>query len=155
MAIFGIYGRQQTNAALPPGPEPVWVDGQMGVYNPDTGEFVPVTSPLFDQTCDLIQLRREQAQGYSGGGNPWGYHHWVYNPGGNSFWYSTGGSSASGYQNRSYGGGYGGGYGGNSYGDEASGGASGARSSSGMASHFGSSRGGIGETGHSFGGSHS
>jgi hypothetical protein len=130
MAIFGLYGRQQSNAAVPPGPEPVWVNGEMGVYNPDTGEFVPNTSPLFDQTCDLIQCRREQAQRYGGsypcnGGNGV-YHHWNYYPGGNRFWYSTGG-------------------------------ASGARSWSGVSDfgHEGSVRGGIGETGHAHGGSHS
>ena len=149
MAIFGIYGRQRTNAALAPGPEPVWVNGVMGVYNPDTGEFVPSTSPLFDQTCDLIQRRRDEAMGNPPIGGPMVYHHWNYYPGSNVFSYSSGDD----YQSPRYIGGAhgGGGYGGGGY----AGGASGLRSADGISSHFGSSRGGIGETGHSFGGAHS
>jgi len=136
MAIFGIHGRQQTNAAIPPGPEPVWVNGVMGVYNPDTGVFVPSTSPLFDETCDLIQLRREQALG-DNNGNWWSYpHHWNYSTGSHFYSYSSSGG---------YGGSYGGPYGG----------ASGSRSFGGDSAHFGSARGGIGETGHGFGGGHS
>lgn len=143
MAIFGIYGRQQSSAALPPGPEPVWVNGQMGVYNPDTGVFVPSTSPLFDQTCDLIRLRRAQAGGYTGGPASWGYHHYRYNLIDHLFEYPGEDVWGGGYSN--------GGTGGGGY----WGGASGARSSGGSSSFFGSARGGIGETGHAFGGSHS
>jgi hypothetical protein len=61
MSIFGIYARQAMNPAVPAGPEPVWVNGKMGVYSPETGEFVPSDSPTFDQTCDQIQAARNPA----------------------------------------------------------------------------------------------
>ena len=141
MAIFGHYGRQQNNTALPPGPEPVWVDGEMGVYNPDTGQFVPITSPLFDQTCDLIQLRRAQSMGYNNPTYPWAYHHWNYNSGGHVFlsWLGSG---------------YGRGFASDESEEDGFGGASNARSFGGSDAHSGSSRGGIGSTGRGFGGSH-
>jgi hypothetical protein len=160
MAIFGIHGRQRVNPALPPGPEPVWVNGVMGVYNPDTGVFVPSTSVLFDQTCDLIQLRRAQAGGYVGGPASWGYHHWIYSPAFHLFTYPGEDLNGGGYPGGGYGGGYGGAsnsthwgthYGGSGF----YGGASGAASSGGDSASSGSARGGIGGTGHGFGGGHS
>jgi hypothetical protein len=88
MSIFGLYGRHHANSALAAGPEPVYVNGVMGVYNPYTHVFVPSTSPLFDETCDLIQEQR----GYTYGGGSY-YHHWSYYPSMHSF--SFPGSSSS------------------------------------------------------------
>jgi hypothetical protein len=124
LSIFGIYARQTNNPALAAGPEPVWVNGQMGVYSPETGEFVPSDSPLFDQTCDEIQARRNA--GADGNFYPttapsqYGASH-----SGSSYYYGNHYGSSSGW------------YGGSS------------------ASRSDSIRGGIGETGHGFGGSHS
>jgi hypothetical protein len=126
VSIFGLFGRHHTTAHA--GVEPVWVNGQMGVYNPYTHEFVPSTSPLFDITCDMIQDQRDQAAGGSYGSV--GYHHWYYNSGtrvfGSSSYGSMGGATGA-WES-----------GGSSYG--------------GSSSSFGSERGGFGETGHSHGG---
>jgi hypothetical protein len=123
MSIFGIYGRQAQNPNIPPGPEPVWVNGVEGVYDPDTGQFVPVTSPLFAETCDKIQQRRQDAINRNSGG--WGNFWWYGNPG---YYHSS----------HYYGGGYFGSPSGGSYGYHAA---------------ASSVRGGIGGTGHSFGAS--
>jgi hypothetical protein len=147
VSIFGIVTGHSPNSRgsnisrdLPP-VEPVYVNGQMGVYDPDTGLFVPSTSPLFDQTCERIQQKREQANGYYHSSSST-YHHWYYSSGSHSFTYagapsfgrsssggSTGWSSSSGSTSSGYS----------------------SRSSSGNSS-VGSTRGGIGSTGHSFGG---
>jgi hypothetical protein len=150
LSIFGLYGRQQSNAAIPPGPEPVFVNGQMGVYDPDTGQFVPSTSPLFDQICDKIQARRDAAMGV----NPALPPNWY--PGQSNWYYSSHGFYHSGFYGPWY-------YHGLSLYTPSHpwfGGSSASRSFStysggSSASHFSSSRGGFGSTGHSFGGSHS
>jgi hypothetical protein len=80
MSIFGVYAAQSHNANIPPGPEPVWVDGQMGVYDPDTGAFIPNTSPQFEETCARIRKRREDAINANANNSHWwsgsssGYH---------------------------------------------------------------------------------
>ena len=89
MSIFGIYGHHRANSAMA-GIEPVYVNGVMGVYNPYTHEFVPSTSPEFDETCELIQSQR----GYAYSGGSYG-HHWSYYPSMHSF------SSAGSYSNMS------------------------------------------------------
>jgi hypothetical protein len=136
-SIFGLYHRHHRNSSLAPGPEPVWVNGVMGVYNPDTHVFVPATSPLFDQTCDLIQQRRDQA----GGGNYYyssGYsHHWTYYPSLHYFSYPSGGASGSGFWGSSSSSSYGGSHNGSDRGGSERG---------------GSERGGFGAAGHSAGG---
>ncbi len=100
-SIFGIYARHELDPQLPPGPEPVWVDGVMGVYHPITGEFVPSTSPRFDQTCDLIQARRQgvsTTQPYSSNPNYYTHSHAYHSYGwaGHSGWGSGSGGSYAG-----------------------------------------------------------
>jgi hypothetical protein len=125
MSIFGIFSTNRHHSQVE-GIEPVWVNGQQGVYSPSTGEFVPSSSWDYADVCDEIRQQRAQSGGY---GNPTtgpyidssGYYH-------NSHYYGSG----YGY------------YGGSGH------------SSSSSSSHsFGSERGGIGATGHSFGGGHS
>jgi hypothetical protein len=149
LSIFGLYPRQQRNAAIPPGPEPVYVNGQMGVYNPDTGVFVPSTSPLFNETCDLIQARRDAATGVNVTQPTSSFPGWWY--------YSSNGFHHTGYYGHSY-------YSGFSlyrsmHTSSSSwiGGSSASRSFFGSSSSSSSSsmRGGFGSTGHSFGASHS
>jgi hypothetical protein len=142
MSIFGIASSHSPNRGQLPSVEPVWVNGVMGVYDPDTGVFVPSTSPLFNATCEKIQLRRQRENGDFSGSSYSGIHHWIFYPGSNYFsypgarpyYYNNGGSSFWGS--------------GSSYGSRST--------SSGSFSHssFGSERGGIGSTGHSFGGGH-
>ena len=123
VSIFGIVTGHSPNRDTLPSVEPVWVNGVMGVWDPDNGDFVPATSPRFDETCERIQRKRDQAGGYYYGGSSYYGHHWYYSPGSSSFSYS---GSGAGYS-------------------------SGAGSSD-SHSFFGSTRGGIGETGHGFGG---
>jgi hypothetical protein len=140
LSIFGIATSHNTGRGQLPSVEPVWVNGVMGVYDPDTGQFVPSTSPLFDATCEKIQLRRQRQNGDYSSSSYTGIHHWIYNPGANYFsypgarpYYFNSGGSTSGT--------------GSSY--------SGSSDDSGSFSHSsGSERGGIGSTGHSFGGGH-
>jgi hypothetical protein len=142
MSIFGIASAQHHPAGQLPSVEPVWVDGVMGVYDPDTGVFVPSTSPLFDATCEKIQLRRQREYGDYSGSSYSGIHHWIFYPGTNYFsypgarpyYFSNGGGSSFWGSGHSYG--------------------SSSSSSSFSHSSSGSIRGGIGGTGHSFGGGH-
>jgi hypothetical protein len=121
MSIFGIYSGTNHHSNIVAGPEPVWVNGQQGVYDPDTGEFVPIDSPRFAATCELIRQRRAATQpGY----DPGYYQNGQYYHGSPPISYSSHYSS---------------GYSGSGY------------SSSGD-SDVSSIRGGIGGTGHSFGG---
>lgn len=78
-SIFGVYEHHHQRAGLPPGPEPVWVNGVMGVYHPITGEFVPADSPDYEAVCDLIRQQRQQSQNSSvwihSSGSRWHYWH--------------------------------------------------------------------------------
>jgi hypothetical protein len=132
MSIFGIFSSNRHNSQAR-GIEPVWVDGQEGVYSPSTGEFVPSTSWDYADVCDEIRQQRAGAgiygtpttgpAGYAGSSGYYhGYHYY-------------GSSFGSGYVSSGY-------RGSSSVG-------------SGSSSSFGSTRGGIGEMGHSFGGGHS
>ena len=102
MSVFGLYHRHAVNPALPPGPEPVWVNGVMGVYDPDTREFVASESPKFNQTCDRIQELRAINSGSSYTTNHYydsgysGYnHHWYHSSGSPYLLYSSSSSSSS------------------------------------------------------------
>ena len=131
MAIFGLHACDgQANGASV---EPVWVNGVMGVYVPNTQIFVPHNSPVFDQTCDLILQNRDDSASQ-------GRHHWFYFPTGQYFSYSSGGASGL----RSYGG--------QSF-AFSNGESFGGHSSEGFSPfHFGSIRGGFGHAGHGHGG---
>lgn len=61
MSMFGMYAAQPRSIEAPP--ETVWGNGQEGIYSPETGEFVPVTSPDFTQTYNLLQQRRQASAG--------------------------------------------------------------------------------------------
>jgi hypothetical protein len=130
VSIFGIATSHSPDAGVP-SVEPVWVNGVMGVWDPDNGQFVPATSPVFNQTCERIQRRREENNGYYSVWNT--THSWHYSP-------STGT-----YSYGSYGSGGGGGFFGHSSGSSSGG------SSSGSSSSFGSIRGGIGGSAHGSG----
>jgi len=73
--------------------EPVWVNGQQGVYSPINGEFVPTTSPMYPYVCDLIRDNRQRnAWGGGWGGSSYNYH---YYGSGYSGFAGGGGSSSS------------------------------------------------------------
>jgi hypothetical protein len=124
-SIFGIVTSHSPRETQP-SVAPVWVNGVMGVWDPDTGQFVPVSSPQFNQTCERIQRKRDLANGYYYSGSSYSGHHWYFSPESNSYSYS----------NSSF------------FGSRSSGGSG---WSSGEASS-GSARGGIGATGSSHGG---
>jgi hypothetical protein len=126
MSIFGIFSTSRHGSQVQ-GIEPVYVDGQEGVYRPSTGEFVAASSWDYADACDEIRQQRARAGVYgtpttgpSGYSDSSGYYH--------SYHY------------------YGGAYGGSGY----SGSSSDASSSSGHS--FGSARGGIGGMGAAHGG---
>jgi hypothetical protein len=89
MAIFGVPSIHGSGRSTLPAVEPVWVNGIMGVWDPDNGDFVPSTSPNFNSTCERIQRKRDQANGqYYSGGTYSSYHRWYLEPGSNLFTYS-------------------------------------------------------------------
>jgi hypothetical protein len=129
MSIFGIFStnRHRSQALAI---EPVWVNGQEGVYSPSTGEFVPTTSWDYADVCDEIRQQRAAAGIY---GTP--------TTGPSGYTDSTGIYHSYHY----YGSGYGY-YGGSGYTGSHS------MGSSSSSSSMGSARGGIGGMGHAHGG---
>jgi len=60
MSIFGIFATSKHHSQVE-AIEPVWVNGQEGVYSPSTGAFVLTTSWDYADVCDEIRQQRAAA----------------------------------------------------------------------------------------------